>query len=103
LREIAPSAAGLTASSDSLLEFKLDFVKIICDYEHFIQLNLPYGSNFFQDLPATSSESIISCWRYLGMLLSKPITAAKSTSCVGCCCTNLRHVGTAKKKICDQK
>jgi len=46
--------------SNQLISLKLDFLRIICNYEHFVALNLPFNTPLFPSTNVTSSASFAS-------------------------------------------
>ena len=44
----------------SMVQLKLDFLRIICSHEHYVTLNLPFGTPLTPSAPSSPSPSIAS-------------------------------------------
>lgn len=50
-----------TSSSPDLIHYKLDFLRVVCSHEHFIALNLPFGTPYTAlSAPCSPTPSITS-------------------------------------------
>lgn len=48
------------ADASSLISLKLDFLRIVCSHEHYVALNLPFGTTLTPSAPSSPSPSISS-------------------------------------------
>lgn len=55
--------------SEVLLEFKLEFLRIICNYEHYVALNLPLVPKAYSDKMLTLSEEFCDRHFLAGLIL----------------------------------
>ena len=64
------------ADATSLVMLKLEFMRVVCSHEHFITLNLPFGTPLTPSAPSSPTPSV-----------------ASSTSQVSCSTINPHDVG----------
>lgn len=60
-KQMAAKISSLPDAVVTLVELKLDFLRIICSHEHFVALNLPFGTPYtMSSAPISPSPSITS-------------------------------------------
>ncbi|CAH1775987.1 unnamed protein product, partial [Owenia fusiformis] len=58
-KQVTAKVASL-ADATTLIQLKLDLLRIICSHEHYVQLNLPFGSALTPSAPSSPCPSVAS-------------------------------------------